>query len=49
MTYPGLAAAMNVIDLARGDAGPLRHPHAAASQGRYRPYGPQPDILPGGY
>lgn len=47
MTFPGLAAAMNVIDLARGDAGPVRHPHAA--QGRYRPYGPQGDMMPGGY
>lgn len=42
-SYPGLAAAMHVIDLAaRGDAGPLRHVHAAGSaQGRYRPYAPQ--------
>mmetsp|Transcript_5980 Transcript_5980/g.17107 ORF Transcript_5980/g.17107 Transcript_5980/m.17107 type:complete len:738 (-) Transcript_5980:1411-3624(-) len=49
MSFPGLAAAMNVIDLARGDAGPLRHPHAAAAQGRYRPYGHQPDMMPGNY
>lgn len=52
--YPGLAAAMHVIDLAaRGDAGPLRHVHAAATaQGRYRPYGPQGGDMgpgPGGY
>lgn len=48
--YPGLAAAMHVIDLAaRGDAGPLRHVHAAAAaQGRYRPYAPQGgDMGPG--
>lgn len=51
VSYPGLAAAMNIIDLAaRGDAGPLRHPHTgAAAMGRYRPYGPGPDMLPGAY
>lgn len=35
---------------ARGDAGPQRHAHAGiAAVGRYQPYRPGPNFVPGAY